>query len=149
MSDFSVRVLQDGQAVGLDRKRSEKWPVRMPVSASYGGVNDLWGVIWTPQSVTSPKFGLTIAGQYNETAGNDWLHVTDVEAYVSYLPAIVPEGGLRGSDLSAGRHAGAVLAYTFRAGDPGAGIQVLLWLRGVYRSYTSYRQQALMLSRRE
>ncbi len=83
IADYSVRALQDGAPVGLDRGQTMAWPSTFQW-ALYGGVSDLWGATWTAEQVNATGFGVALTPLYLDTAGNERGYVDFVTATVSY-----------------------------------------------------------------
>jgi|GEM_PF-3448348 len=83
--DDSIRILRDGQPVGIDHKKSDAWPADLTY-VTYGGPNDTWGVTWSPDDIESAGFGIAIAAQYTQTAGNARAYVDYVRVRVHFTP---------------------------------------------------------------
>jgi hypothetical protein len=59
VTDYSVRLVLDGQEVGTDLKGDDVWPGTLE-EAEYGGEAELWGEEWSREQIMSAGFGIAI-----------------------------------------------------------------------------------------
>lgn len=83
IADQSVKALQNGTVVGLDRGRTTAWPSAFQY-VEYGSSTDLWGATWSPELVNSSQFGVALTPMYLESGGNARAYVDFVKATVYY-----------------------------------------------------------------
>jgi len=91
VKDYNVRIIKNNALAGSNKANSTEWP-SSPATATYGGVNDLWGTTWSPAEVNSSNFGLSLAAEIKTGIG--LLPVVKVD-YISltvyYLdPSVLP-----------------------------------------------------------
>ena len=76
---------------GSNQKQSAEWG-SSPATATYGGVNDLWGTTWSPAEVNNNNFGFSIAAEIKTGIG--LLPVVNIDYIgltVYYLdPSVLP-----------------------------------------------------------
>jgi hypothetical protein len=83
VADYEVRMVSEGEAVGLDRAQSTTWDTTF-VAASYGGDADLWGAEWTAEKVNASGFGIALTPMYLSSGGNSRAYVDFVEITIHY-----------------------------------------------------------------
>jgi hypothetical protein len=91
VKDYNVRIIKNNALAGNNKANATEWP-SSATTATYGGVNDLWGTTWSPAEVNSNNFGLSIAAEIKTGIG--LLPVVKVD-YISltvyYLdPSVLP-----------------------------------------------------------
>ncbi len=59
--DSSAKIVKGGTVTGTEKASSDAWSRDIPVYASYGGPNDLWGTTWSPSDINSSGFGFAIS----------------------------------------------------------------------------------------
>jgi hypothetical protein len=144
VTDYSVKLVKDGEIVGTDGSNSTDWPQEV-CDMVHGGASDLWGSRWTPDDINSPGFGVALSVINNASKSLRLPGVDCVEITVYYEegvgPSITldllglgqgegsygsPDGGatldIPGGDNVTGGDGGPVYqigAAGFLAGDPG------------------------------
>lgn len=80
-SDSSVRIIKGGVISGDEKAGTsgELWSA-LDTYANYGGVNDTWGLSWTPADVNSSNFGLAFSvfqdGNFSFNVSVDHIRIT-------------------------------------------------------------------------
>lgn len=82
-SDFSIRIIREGVICGNEQSTGIAYPVT-DAYKTYGGASDLWGETWSFKNINAVKFGVAIAAQRNNPAGNTAGQIDDVIITVYY-----------------------------------------------------------------
>ncbi|MFW5740430.1 MAG: hypothetical protein ACOC1F_08695 [Myxococcota bacterium] len=62
--DDVVKLASEGAFVGDNRAKPERWD-QVWTDVSYGGPDDLWGAVLTPEAVNDPTFGIALSTRYD------------------------------------------------------------------------------------
>jgi hypothetical protein len=89
ISDYSVRLVKDGELLGAERAKPELWTGELQW-LTYGGPDDLWGAEWTPADLNSDAFGVALSVAYTMQSGNARAYVDQVRVTVHYQTACEP-----------------------------------------------------------
>lgn len=82
--DDAIRVVDHGEAVGIDHSQDAPWPRTLGYT-SYGGPTDTWGVSWRASDLRSGDFGISVTPRYTgPEAGNDRAHIDSARLTVFY-----------------------------------------------------------------
>jgi hypothetical protein len=111
VKDYDVRIIKGDTLTGANRKQSSEW-VSTLTTATYGGVNDLWGTTWSAADVNSNNFGLAVSAEIKTGIG--LLPVVNID-YISmtvyYLePSVLPAQAVQ-FNVAAGSNNTALLSW--------------------------------------
>ena len=89
IKDLEVKLVYNGTAVGLNRKKNNYWPDTY-TGRTYGSSTDLWGVHWTPEMISDPGWGyeFKVQNMYADSTrrfNDDWGYLT---LYYTVSPTI-------------------------------------------------------------
>lgn len=84
--DRSLRLAENGQAVGRDRAEPGRGWTSATTAVSYGGPFDRWGEAWTPERLGSKTFGV----KFRAARGGVAFSHADVDAVQVEVHVIVP-----------------------------------------------------------
>lgn len=117
VKDYNVRIIKNNALAGSNKADATEWPSGS-TTATYGGVNDLWGTTWSVADVNSSNFGLSIAAEIKTGIG--LLPVVKVDYIgltVYYLdPTLLPAQALQ-FNVSNGANNTAMLSWKQSSAD--------------------------------
>lgn len=82
-SDFSIRIMKEGVICGSERSTGIAYPAT-DAYQTYGSPADLWGETWGFKNINGGNFGVAIAAQRNNPAGNTTGQIDNVRITVYY-----------------------------------------------------------------
>jgi hypothetical protein len=82
INDVNVSLIKGGTMTGDNKSTPTDWPTSLG-TASYGGVSDLWGVLWTPDDINASNFGVTMY-VYNQSSFSRTAYVNYMQITVTY-----------------------------------------------------------------
>lgn len=84
IKDYSVKLVKGGTIQGVNKALGAWWPIS-DAYMSYGGSDDLWGVSWTSEDISSFNFGVAIAAKcHSEDASAP--NIDHIRITVFYIP---------------------------------------------------------------
>lgn len=117
VKDYNVRIIKAGALAGNNMANATEWP-SSNTTATYGGVNDLWGTTWSPAEVNSNNFGFSISAEIKTGIGLlpvvkiDYINLT-----VYYLdPSVLPAQAVQ-FNVANGSNNTAMLSWKQSSGD--------------------------------
>ena len=117
VKDYNVRIIKNNALAGNNMASATEWP-SSSTTATYGGVNDLWGTTWSPAEVNSNNFGFSISAEIKTGIGLlpvvkiDYIGMT-----VYYLdPSVLPAQALQ-FNLASGYNNTAILSWKQSSAD--------------------------------
>jgi hypothetical protein len=115
--DYDVRIIKNNALEGSNQKQSSGWS-SSPATATYGGVNALWGTTWSPTEVNSSDFGFSISAEIKTGIG--LLPVVNID-YISltvyYLdPSVLPAQAVQ-FNVTTGSNNTAILSWKESSAD--------------------------------
>ena len=117
VKDYNVRIIKNNALAGSNMASATEWP-SSSTTATYGGVNALWGTTWSPAEVNSNNFGLSIAAEIKTGIG--LLPVVKVDYIgmtVYYLdPSVLPAQALQ-FNIANGSNNTAMLSWKQSSAD--------------------------------
>ena len=113
--DSNVRLVKDGNIVGIDHADRNTAYSNSDTSVKYGSSSDLWGTTWTPAQINNNLAGLVFASQRN-IGGDRNVRVDAITMNVYYgLPADTTPPVISGTpsdrNVEATSSAGAVVTF--------------------------------------
>ena len=88
VSDTITRLITTNPPSGDNKALPGNWPIN-PLTATYGGENDTWGLDFTTDSINSPSFGLAIMVANRSAVGKSVMaSIDNVQITVYYNIAI-------------------------------------------------------------
>jgi hypothetical protein len=117
VKDHNVRIIKNNALAGSNMATTTEWP-SSGATATYGGVNDLWGTTWSPAEVNSNNFGFSIAAEIKTGIG--LLPVVNIDYIgltVYYLdPSVLPAQAVQ-FNVTPGSNNSAMVSWKQNSAD--------------------------------
>jgi hypothetical protein len=92
VTDNIVKLVKGGTVSGNDKSNPAEWPTPTDFSAftgiTYGGINDLWGLAFTPANINASDFGVVLSVNLGSGVF-PVAHVSDIQLKISYTTVSV------------------------------------------------------------